>query len=100
WLVSQGQVRFESALSDPESICDWLDRDEVDDIDGELMLFVAQEAYDEHGDEDEFADQVKRPRTPALKQDWPKDKAGFRKRWPRPVDKFWNQERIREIHSG
>ena len=25
------------------------------------------------------------------------DLAGFRKRWPRLLDKFWNQERIREI---
>jgi hypothetical protein len=99
WLVSQGQERFEAALSDPESICDWHERDEVDDMDGESMLFVAQKAYAEHGDEEDFSDRVQYPRTPDLKQEWPKDKAGFRKRWPRLVDKFWNQERIREIHG-
>jgi hypothetical protein len=100
WLVSQGQERFESAVADPESICAWHERDDVEDMDGEAMLFVAQEAYEEYGDDEDFFERVHRPRTPDLEQKWPKDKAGFRKLWPRLVDQFWNQERIREIHGG
>jgi hypothetical protein len=100
WLVTQGQERFEAAVADPESICDWLKRSKVEGIDGSMMLLLACDAYEDHGDEEDFFELVKRPRLPALKQNWPKDKAGFRKRWPRLVDTFWNQERIRELHGG
>jgi hypothetical protein len=98
WLVSHGRERFEAAVSDPESICDWLERSEVDDIRGETMLLVAQRAYEAHGDEEEFAARIVHPRTPKLKQDWPENADGYRKRWPRLVEKFWNLERIRELH--
>lgn len=100
WLVTQGQERFEAAVADPESICDWLKRSKFEGIDGSTMLLLACDAYEEHGDEEDFFELIKRPRLPALKQNWPKDKAGFRKRWPRLVDAFWNQERIRELHGG
>jgi hypothetical protein len=107
WLVSQGRQRFEAALADPESICDWLERkgvwskagDNAVDRQGEQMLFVAQNAYARYGDEEDFADQTTYPRKPALKVRWPEGKAGFRKRWPRLVDKFWNQALIKELHS-
>jgi hypothetical protein len=98
WLISQGRERFEAAVADPASICDWLERSEVDDINGEAMLLVAQRAYEEHGDEEEFAARITYPRKPTLKQDWPANADGYRKRWPRLVKKFWNLERIRELH--
>jgi hypothetical protein len=100
WLIRQGRKRFESAVTDPETICDWLERDEVDDIDGESMLLVAQYAYEEYGVEEEFAAQIKYPHKPALKQEWPENKAGYQKQWPRLVAKFWNQQRIKELHGG
>lgn len=101
WLVSQGRKRFEAALSDPESICDWLERKGVNAVDshGEAMLFVAQNAFKRYGDEEDFFARTKHPREPALRQRWPDDKAGFRERYPRLVDKFWNQARIKELHS-
>lgn len=98
WLISHGRERFEAAVSDPKSICDWLKRSEVDAIDGASMLLVAQRAYEENGDEGEFAARIVYPREPKLKQDWPENAAGYKKRWPRLVDKFWNLERIRELH--
>jgi hypothetical protein len=100
WLISQGRQRFQAALSDPESICDWLDRKDVDTVDmaGESMLFIAQNAYKQYGDGDEFYARTDYPRQPPLKQRWPNSKADFRKRYPRLVDKFWNQSRIGEYH--
>src|SRR5262245_11337255 len=62
WLVSQGRKRFEAAVADPESICDWFERSEVDDIHGEAVLFAAQRAFEEHGDEEDFDAQIKYPR--------------------------------------
>ena len=99
WLVTQGRERFELALANPESICDWLNRENVDDIDGETMLLLSQTAYEQYGDEDEFFSRIEYLPEPEIKQDWPEDKAGFRNKYPRLVDQFWNQERIRELHS-
>jgi hypothetical protein len=98
WLVSQGRERFEAAVADPASICDWLKRKEVDDINGEAMLLVAQRAYEEHGDEEEFEARIVHPRTVKFKQDWPENADGYQKRWPRLFETFWNLERIRELH--
>jgi hypothetical protein len=100
WLISQGRQRFKAALSDPESICDWLDRKDVDRVDmvGESMLFIAQNAYKPYGDGDKFYAETDYPRQPPLKQQWPNSKAEFRKRYPRLVDKFWNQSRIGKYH--
>jgi hypothetical protein len=98
WLLSQGRERFVAAVADPESICDWLERSEVDDIDGQSVLLAAQRAYEEHGDEEEFAARIVHPREPKLKQAWPDNVEGYKMRWPRLVDKFWNLERIRELH--
>lgn len=98
WLVSQGRERFEAAVSDPQSICDWLKRSEVDGIDGEAMLLAAQRAYEQYGDDEEFSARLVYPRQPKMKQDWPENAEGYKKRWPRLVDKFWNLERIRKLH--
>lgn len=98
WLVSNGRDRFEASISDPESICDWFERSEVDNIDGESMLLIAERAYEEYGDAEEFFARIVYPREPKLKQDWPENAEGYKKRWPRLVDKFWNLERIRELH--
>jgi hypothetical protein len=98
WIVSNGRERFEASISDPESICDLLERSEVDAIDGASMLLVAQRAYEEYGDDEEFFARIVYPREPKLKQDWPENADGYKKRWPRLVDKFWNLERIREFH--
>lgn len=62
------------------------------------MLLVAQHAYEEYGDAEEFFARIVYPREPKLKQDWPANAEGYKKRWPRLVEKFWNLERIRELH--
>jgi hypothetical protein len=98
WLVSQGRQRFEAALSDPESICDWLDRKGASAVDrqGERMLFVAQNAFKRYGDEEDFFNRTDHSREPAFEQSWPRTKAEFRKRY---VDKFWNQTRINKLNA-
>lgn len=44
WLIAQGQRAFEAALKDPESLGTIADPD----ADGEPMLYVAGEAYEEN----------------------------------------------------
>ena len=100
WLVSQGQDRFLKAVLNPESIADWLDREDVDAINGGLKLTAAQQAWTEmHGKEQEFLRLASFEPDPEIEQEWPRNKAEFRRKFPKLVDKFWNQERIREMHT-
>jgi hypothetical protein len=98
WLISNGGERFKAAMANPESICDWFQRKEVDTIDGESMLLVAQQAYEKYGDEEEFFARIVYPRQPKLVQDWPENAEGYKQRWPRLYAEFWNLKRIRELH--
>ena len=100
WLVMQGQERFENAQKDVSTIADWLERDEVEKIDGGCFVTLCSSAYEEAGgDEDEFYDKVEFSDTPDFDMPWPDDKEGFESRWPKLCAKFWNQERIDEIHA-
>ena len=99
WLVSQGRGKYYSALKDPESIADWLEKDAVDEIDGAAMLLSAEDAYTEkYGDMKVFETAASEP-DPDIIQDWPDDKKEYRKRWPKLVDKFWDADRINDMHS-
>lgn len=99
WLVYQGRGRYAAAIKDPETIADWLEYDEVDDIDGESMLMLAHKSYHAHGSDKEFHDQILYVPDPKMDVTWPENKTEYRERFPRLVDKYWNQERIKELHS-
>ena len=100
WLVSQGRNRFRGAVNDPESISEWLDKSSVDEIDGEPMLAVARDAYIEAGgNEQEFFQRTGSWSDPEMIHEWPESKDEFRKRFPKLVDCYWNDVRIREMHA-
>lgn len=44
WLITQGRLVFENAVSDPDSLADLLGLEE--DVECEEMLYVAQSAYE------------------------------------------------------
>ena len=100
WLVSKGQLDFQNAIYDPETIADWLERDEVDEIEGEEFLYLADEAYAElGGDENDFYKNVHFPSGSDISMTWPDNKAEYQRQYPKLVDKFWNQQRIEDMHS-
>ena len=99
WLVQQGQKHFEAALADPESIADWLNVEDTEDINGEWLHMLAYTILDDTGEVDELYDKVDVPRDIELDMPWPDSKAEYRKMYPRLVDKFWNQQRINDLHS-
>lgn len=100
WLVSQGAEKFNKAVIDPESIADWLDKSVVNEIDGGPMMSVAHDAYGQaYGDEDDFFQKVSFEPDPKMVQKWPKNKTDYRSKYPQLVEKYWNDERIREMHS-
>ena len=84
----------------PETIADWLSEVEADEIDGQEILYVADEAYLElGGKEEEFYKSIIFPPEPNIDMPWPEDKNEFQLKYPKLVAKFWNQERIKELHS-
>ena len=64
------------------------------------MLTVSQIAYAEVcGSEDEFLQKSIIVPDPTIVQEWPKSKRDYHDKFPKLVEKFWNQERIREMHT-
>jgi hypothetical protein len=100
WLVAQGKERFERAIETPESIAELLERDAVARVQGEALLTCAMAAYEQKTGRgvEEFLIKMKTLGDPAVRQDWPETKAQFRERYPVLFDKFWNQERIAQLH--
>lgn len=98
WLISQGSAKYKAAIDDPETIADWLDKDSVDEIDGDDLLSVVQDVYEEkYGDD--FLDLAVSEPEPDIDMDWPDNKREYRAKWPKLVDKFWDDDRIREMHD-
>jgi hypothetical protein len=99
WLVAQGRARYEDAKRDVSSIAGWLEREAVDAMDGARFLMVGLDAYTAlGGDEDDYYDAISFPNEADFDEDWPDDVEGFHARWPALYEKFWNQERIDELH--
>lgn len=100
WLIANGRQRFEAALADPETIADFCDVDDpVEEITGEGLLYVAEEAYQQAGGEAEFAGLVEYADGPDFEMPWPETREGYQEAMPKLYAKFWNQERINELHG-
>jgi len=100
WLISRGSNKFLNAINDPETIADWLDESDVNDVDtGEDFLCIADEAYIQVGGNDEdFYKKLTFPSEPEISMCWPENKLGYQKQYPKLVAKFWNQEQIEDLH--
>lgn len=98
WLVSKGLSKFSSAIDSPETIADWLSVDEVEGIDGGGFYYLADEVYEEISGEEIYS-KVTCPAEPNIAMDWPGSKSEYQQRYPKLVAKFWNYERIRELHT-
>lgn len=100
WLLSNGSLKFFNALKNPETISDWLDKNEVDGIEGEEVLSIAEDVYaDLGGDIEVFYNALVYPSDRELDMEWPEDKDKFYQKYPRLVEKFWDQQRIESLHS-
>lgn len=104
WLVFNGRDRFTNAITNVETIADWLNPEKTDNINGEVFLLIAQEAYKNYGDEETFLDELyQRPDfvfDPEIEQEWPNSKAELRQKFPRLFDLFWNPNKIKESYPN
>ncbi len=94
WLVFNGRQRFTTAVTNVETIADWLSPEETDNIDGAMPLFVAQEVYKKYGDEEVYLDKLyEHPNivmNPKIEHEWPKSTNEFQRKYPRLYEAFWN----------
>lgn len=100
WLVSKGNSIFQNAIDNPETIAEWLHNDEVDEIEGNEILYIADRVYIElGGKESRFYNKISFPLEPDMNIEWPENKDEFKRQYPKLVARFWNQERIEELHQ-
>ncbi len=92
WLIANGRERFEAAMTNVETIADWLSPAATDNINGVMMLLVAQEAYQKYGGEEVFSDELyKHPDfifDPEIDHEWPPSKDALRQKYPRLFNAF------------
>jgi len=89
WLVCRGQEKYSAVKQDVSSIATLLAYDEVETLDGGLLLQVAEAAFEELGGfEDEFYAAIGNHPEPHFEQDWPDDWAGMSARWPLLYKRF------------
>lgn len=98
WLISQGSDKYFKAVADPQTIAEWLDKSCVDEIDGDQLLSIPRDVY-ENSYGDGFPCEAKSEPEPSIEIEWPESKEAYRCRWPKLVDKFWDDDRIREMHE-
>jgi len=97
WIILNGRKRFEETVKSPEAIADYADvEDPVEEISGEPLLFVVENACD--GDIEDLEEEFEYPNLPDIADDWP-PKEELQAEFPKLFGRFWNEDRIREIHG-
>jgi Protein of unknown function (DUF4240) len=91
FLILHGEEQYESAVAFPDSIAQW-DFDNADSIEGESLHFVAEQAYVEQTDKDDFFKKRDTVTEPFFKDPMPESPKDFQKILPHLFDKFFNEE--------
>jgi len=90
WLIGQGKGVYENALTNPESLIDYVEPGQ--NIVAEVLLYVAAEAYEvKTGKSAETMPSTRqfKPR-PELVGTLPEDEESMLKRFPKAKEKFWD----------
>jgi len=96
WVILNGKERFYKTLEHPDFISSYIDvEDPVEDITGEALLFVCEEAWD--GDIEEIEEGYVYPEDPILDDDWPAA-AKLEEEFPGLFRKFRDEENIRTLN--
>ncbi len=90
WLIAQGKDVYENAVTNPESLVDYVEPGQ--NIVAEILLYVAQEAYElRTGKSAETMPRTRRFKSrPKLIGTLPKDEDSMLKRFPKAKEKFFD----------
>ena len=98
WVILNGRRRFYETIANPDAIAEYAQvEDPVEEISGEPLLFVCENAWD--GDVEEIEAEVDLPDDPDIVDEWP-PKEQLQAEFPALFARFWDEDRIREIHGG
>jgi hypothetical protein len=101
WLILQGEEKFIDAISNPDNIGIWLNKDDIENIldDGRRLLDIPLICHLlRGGNEDDFNVNTFYKEDPCIEMNWAENKKEFRIKYPLLVDNFWNQDLINELH--
>lgn len=88
WLILNGRKRFEQSLANPDFIASFINVDDpVEEISGEPLLYVCEDAFDGEGEIPEVGYVHAVP--PDLTIQWPPASQLLQK-YPRLMKQFWN----------
>ena len=101
WLIAQGKEKFNMAIENIESIAEWLNKDNIDNIVdlGEDIIDSILDSYIAlGGNENDFYTNTYPEKDINIEMNWADDYMEYKKRYPILVENYWNQERIEELH--
>jgi hypothetical protein len=97
WVILNGKERFYKTIEHPDFISSYINvEDPVEEVTGEALLFVCEEAWD--GDIEELEDGYVYPKDPVIDDDWP-SKEKLEEEFPKLYGKFWDDENVRTLNS-
>lgn len=90
WLIAQGKSVFEKAIENPETLTKIISVEQAEEIDGESVLYVADEAYEKKTGDDRkrFLDLQGYTEFPKLEFDWNEEDDSLRRKFPNLYEKF------------
>jgi predicted DNA-binding WGR domain protein len=88
WVISQGKEAFEATLENPETLAKIINPEDVEEVDGECMLYIAQEAYENKtgGNMNEFFELEGHVNFPEIELDWKEN--DLEKMFPKLCQKY------------
>lgn len=97
WVILNGKTRFYETIANPDVMADYIDvEDPLEEISGEPLLFVVESAW--AGDIEEIEEGIDFPDVPDITDEWP-PKEQLQAEFPKLFERFWDEDRIREIHG-
>jgi hypothetical protein len=95
WVILNGKQRFYKTLELPDIISSYIAVDDpVEEVTGESLLYVCEEAFD--GDVEELEKGYVYPEDPVINDEWPSEKQ-LQQEFPKLYDQFWDKENIRTL---
>jgi hypothetical protein len=99
WIVAQGKTAFDRARKSASSLTELLEKKDVSRMEWDAFTLLAGKAYGDKTGKEDFYTRLGAPAPPEIKIAWPADRQGFESRYPELYRKFWDQKRMKTIHS-
>lgn len=88
WIILNGKERYERTLENPDYMASYISvEDPVEELTGESLLYVCEEAFT--GDVDELESKYVYPEEPTIEDNWPPFSV-LEEKYPNLVSKYWD----------